>query len=164
MEQKFFYHDDIYKNEQGRFFTGMVLEHNQWLKDKYTWEKVEQPYESCQGATVCCEYSQLFYPNSSMLLCNDIVKVDEMLYDNLENGKLWRYYDAEGNEVDEEDDYVDDRPEEIYQYFLIDDSTASLLMTHTDQIVFYSELLGLYVLGVTHWGTGWDYVETEFVY
>ena len=90
--------------------------------------------------------------------------MDGNLYDNIESGELYRYYDADGNEVDADDDWENEEPIEIYQYYLIDCDTAELLKEHTNEIIFYCEMLDLYVLGVTHWGTGWDYVETDFVY
>ena len=57
---------------------------------------------------MCCEYSQIFYPDSQMLLCNEIASVDGNLYNNIENGELSRYYDADGNEVDIKQNYDDD--------------------------------------------------------
>lgn len=32
---------------------------------------------------------------------------------------------------------------------------------YTNEIVYYNETLDLYVWGVTHWGTSWDYVLTD---
>ena len=139
MANRSFYVDEIYRNENDDFYTGLALEHNEWLKDRYKFEKVADPYTTCKGKTVRCEYSQIFYPDSNMLLCNEIASVDGNLYDNIESG-------------------------ELYQYYLIDRATAERLKEHTDEIIFYCEMLDLCVLGVTHWGTGWDYVETDFVY
>lgn len=169
MESKQFYADDFYKNEEGKFYTGMYLKNNPCIKSIYTWEKIENPYETLRGKTVRCEYSQIFYPNSSILLCNAIPAVDETLYDHIENGSCWRYYDEEGNELDEEEaeEYegeVKEQGIDIFQYYLIDYATADRLMHCTDEIIFYSEELDLYVLGVTHFGTSWDYVDMEFVY
>ena len=102
MANRSFYVDEIYRNENDDFYTGLALEHNEWLKDRYKFEKVADPYTTCKGKTVRCEYSQIFYPDSQMLLCNDIASVDGNLYDNLESGELYRYYNADGNEVNAE--------------------------------------------------------------
>ena len=51
--------------------------------------------------------------------------------------------------------------EEIFQYFIISDNGAEILKNWTDEIVFYNESLDMYVWGVTHWGTSWDYVLTD---
>lgn len=51
--------------------------------------------------------------------------------------------------------------DEIFQYFIISDNGAEILKNWTNEIVFYNEELDMYVWGVTHWGTGWDYVLTD---
>lgn len=50
---------------------------------------------------------------------------------------------------------------EIFQYFIISAQGASILEEYTNEIVYYNETLDLYVWGVTHWGTSWDYVLTD---
>ena len=68
------------------------------------------------------------------------------------------YWDTiNGIEYDEENDTYTD----IYQYYIISSNGADILMEYTDEIIFYNEELDLYVWGVTHWGTGWDYVLTD---
>lgn len=62
-----------------------------------------------------------------------------------------------GDVVDEEtEDFM-----EIFQYYIIDDNGADILMRETNEIVFYSEDLDMYLWGVTHYGTSWDYVLTD---
>ena len=61
-----------------------------------------------------------------------------------------------GCEYDEEtEEYV-----EIYQYYIVDDNGARIL-ADADEIVYYNELFDMYVWGVTHYGTSWDYVLTN---
>ena len=50
--------------------------------------------------------------------------------------------------------------EEIYQYYIVDDNGARIL-EEINEIVYYNEELDMYVWGVTHWGTSWDYVLTD---
>ena len=50
---------------------------------------------------------------------------------------------------------------EIFQYYILDDNGASILQEYTNEIVFYNDQLGLYIWGVTHYGTSWDYVLTD---
>lgn len=59
-------------------------------------------------------------------------------------------------ELEEEQDSMD----EIFQYFIIDGNGAEILK-EINEIVFYNETLDMYVWGVTHWGTSWDYVLTD---
>lgn len=91
-------------------------------------------------------YSELARRVGDMVLMNNITKVDENLYDGLENGYL--YFDTD------EDDMV-----EIYQYYAITDSGADYLKRTTDEIVFYSDLLDTYFWGITHFGTPWSGVN-----
>ena len=46
--------------------------------------------------------------------------------------------------------------DEVFQWYIISD--PSFIMEHTDELVFHDEELDLYILGVTHVGTSWDYV------
>lgn len=54
-----------------------------------------------------------------------------------------------------------DRQPEIFQYFIISEQGADILKDYTNEIVFYNSNLDMYVWGVTHWGTSWDYVMTD---
>lgn len=49
--------------------------------------------------------------------------------------------------------------DEVYQYYIITENGAKVL-EEFGEIVFYNETLDMYVWGVTHLGTSWDYVLT----
>ncbi len=51
--------------------------------------------------------------------------------------------------------------EMIMTDYIISKRGYEFLKEHTDEIVFYNENLELYIWGVTHWGTSWDYVLTN---
>ena len=51
--------------------------------------------------------------------------------------------------------------EEVMSDHIISEYGYRFLAEHTDEIVFYNEKLDLYVWGVTHLGTSWDYVLTD---
>lgn len=53
-----------------------------------------------------------------------------------------------------------DQPE-IYQYYIISANGADILQEYTNDPVYYIDTLDIYVWGVTHWGTSWDYVLTD---
>ena len=72
-------------------------------------------------------------------------------YGGFENWEL-----ACGDEEGEEGEYHD-----IYQYCIITDSGYSFLERYTDEIVYYHEELDMYLWGITHFGTSWDYVLTD---
>ncbi len=50
---------------------------------------------------------------------------------------------------------------EVFQWFIISSNGAEILKDYTNEIVYYNEELDLYLWGVTHWGTTWDYVLTN---
>lgn len=50
--------------------------------------------------------------------------------------------------------------EMIFQDYIISEYGYKILEEYTDEIVFYNEKLDVYVWGVTHFGTSWDYVLT----
>lgn len=68
------------------------------------------------------------------------------------------YWDCvNGSEYDEDsDDFID-----VFQYYIISDSGYEILSDYTDEIVWYNEGLDMYVWGVTHYGTSWNYVLTD---
>lgn len=49
---------------------------------------------------------------------------------------------------------------EVFQWFIVDDWGARLLQD-INEIVYYNETLDVYIWGVTHYGTSWDYVLTN---
>lgn len=110
------------------------------------------------------------------ILCNDVTK---LFYNNIageynepeiENGS-YIYYENDDGDVISESEYYDlddeqqeqysEHQNEIYQYYIIGDGGARLLKEYTDEIVYYIPVLNIYVWGVTHYGTGWDYVLTD---
>lgn len=50
---------------------------------------------------------------------------------------------------------------EVYQYYIVSDHGARFLEERTDELVYYNEDLDMYVWGITHFGTSWDYVLTD---
>ena len=50
---------------------------------------------------------------------------------------------------------------EVYQYYIISDSGYYFLKEYTDELVYYHDGLSMYIWGVTHYGTSWDYVLTD---
>ena len=50
---------------------------------------------------------------------------------------------------------------EVYQYYIISEAGADILQEFTDEIVYYHQDLDMYVWGITHFGTSWDYVLTD---
>ena len=59
-------------------------------------------------------------------------------------------------ELEQEQDYTP----EVYQWYIVSDGGAQILEGF-GEILYYNEELDLYLWGVTHYGTRWDYVLTD---
>lgn len=65
------------------------------------------------------------------------------------------------NEQIEELESEQDEDQEVFQWFIVDDWGARLLQQETNEIVYYNETLDMYLWGVAHYGTSWNYVLTS---
>lgn len=85
--------------------------------------------------------------------CFDAVLNNDIINKTQEIG----YWDiVSGTDYDKEtDEYT-----EIFQYYIVSDNAVEILQ-EANEIVYYNEELDMYVWGVTHWGTSWDYVLTD---
>ncbi len=87
-------------------------------------------------------------------------QIEELMLDN-DN-------DEHTEELEELQDKINELEEEqensynadIYQYYIVSDNGARILK-EINEIVFYNEELDMYIWGVTHCGTSWDYVLTD---
>lgn len=120
--------------------------------------------------------------HNALVLCNNIPNIDDSVWDNFEPVNDLGYepeYDEDGNEINpkcpecgaemeqrgsnmvcSECDYGDDQVE-IYQWYITDCSKWDMeYLRDTFGLLFtYSDMLDCYILCVTHFGTGWDYVD-----
>lgn len=62
---------------------------------------------------------------------------------------------SETLEALEEEKYSD-----VFQWFIVDGNGAEIL-EEAGKIVYYNSALDMYIWGVTHYGTSWDYVLTN---
>jgi len=138
-------------------------------------ENKSKYYDTFYGHKVsdyALKYGRLDYRTLSKcfdcVLCNNIVEVDEFLFDNVINGDLETFEDEDGNEITREEaeeleeqgkktysNYID-----IFQYYIVSDNAKELLK-EANEIVLYSEKLDCYIWAITHYGTSWDYVLTD---
>lgn len=113
-------------------------------------------------------YGKYFYGNEASKYAQDhgyldystLAKAFDAVLNNDVISKTYEigYWDTiNGTDYNEEEDYYYD----IYQYYIISSNGADILQNYTDEIIFYNEELDLYVWGVTHFGTSWDYVLTD---
>ena len=99
------------------------------------------------------------------ILNNEIIKYE---VDNWEvvNGSDIKYYDCKADDYVEESeienwDDIEEKYIDIFQYYIIDNWGVEILSNYTDEIIFYNDKLDIYLWGITHYGTSWDYVLTD---
>lgn len=80
--------------------------------------------------------------------------------DIIQNTQDIGFWDVVSGELFWEDEDGDEHENEIYQNYIISERGFEILQ-EIDEIVFYNEELDMYVWGVTHCGTSWDYVLTS---
>lgn len=96
--------------------------------------------------------------HSSLILCNEIIEVDESV---LYNQRFSSFTNEDDEDCDEENEEAYER--EIFQWYLTDCSQSDVeyLEEHFGLLFTYSDKLDLYVLCVDHFGTRWSYVECD---
>ena len=97
------------------------------------------------------ENGYLDYYTLSQIVGDSILNNSIFMYAGYENWELTNGLEEDGN-----GDYL-----EVYQYYIITDSGARFLEEYTDEIVYYHQQLDMYLWGITHFGTSWDYVLTD---
>ena len=81
---------------------------------------------------------------------------DAVLNNNIFMGAGYENWELVCGEEEDEYGY-----REVYQYYIIGYSGYRFLEEYTDEIVYYNDELDMYLWGVTHFGTSWDYVLTD---
>lgn len=130
-------------------------------KSKYFYGNEISKYGLENGYVDCRTLSKAF----DGVMSNDIInKTQDIGYWELCNGSEAYYVNDDGEYITYEE-YEEFGGEEIYhdvfQCYIISKFGAEILERYTDEIVYYNEELDMYVWGVTHCGTSWDYVLTD---
>jgi hypothetical protein len=97
------------------------------------------------------ENGYLDYRTLSKIVGDSVLNNNIYEYAGYENWEL-----TNGLEENEDGDYY-----EVYQYYIITESGYRFLEDFTDELVYYHEELDMYLWGITHFGTSWDYVLTD---
>ena len=88
-------------------------------------------------------------------------RLSELSDEGKEDTEEYAALEEERQEIESDIECLEDeRYYDFYQYFIVDGNGASIL-EEAGETVWYNEYLDLYVWGVTHWGTSWDYVLTN---
>jgi hypothetical protein len=110
------------------------------------------------------------------VLMNNISEIDPSVYENWQGkSPISEQCDIEDNDKDEKMPYYCNTHDvatneafeceeyegetEVYQWFAINQNDAEFLQEH-NQYITYSDMLDTYFWAITHFGTGWDYVDS----
>ena len=116
-------------------------------------EEIEELQERVEGIVEQIE-GDYFFPQTNEIVRGLYKYAGIPKYENLEK---------ERGEIEEQIDdleYEQDELPEVFQWYIVSDSGAKIL-EEINEIVYYNEELDMYLWGVTHWGTSWDYVLTD---
>lgn len=99
---------------------------------------------------------------------DEIDELKSLLEDDESDKKAAVKLEQIENEIDEINEKIEeleneqDDDSEVFQWFIVDDWGARLLQD-INEIVYYNETLDMYLWGVKHYWTSWDYVLTSIV-
>lgn len=110
--------------------------------------------------------------------CDNLILNNYILEELQKNGFYFENYcgsecyytDENGDEITENEYYKREEAGEevsqnyidIYQYYIIDHDGAERLGDYTEELVLYNEDLDIYILCVSHWGTSWGSVPSNW--
>lgn len=93
--------------------------------------------------------------------------ISEKMETETDAGKLQELQrDFDGTEIeknnleDEKEGLETEEPGEVYQWYIVDENGARIC-EEFNEILYFNEKLDIYLWGVTHYGTSWDYVLTN---
>lgn len=136
----------------------------------------------CGDMVLCNDITKLFYstidgeynePQQINGYINNSEEIEELqeklddlllLYREVDDPTTEKEIENQIDQLQEEIDELQaeqDNQHEIFQYYIISDNLAQILQELTNEIIYYIPFLDVYVWGITHYGTSWDYVLTD---
>ena len=95
---------------------------------------------------------------------NNISDTEEKMEELDEKSNDYKVLESEIDEIQSRIDELQnqqDYPPEVFQWYIVDGNGADIIKEYTDDPLYYNEALDMYLWGVTHYGTSWDYVITD---
>lgn len=121
-------------------------------------KQLERQIKMYDGKVFGIEVSEYGLKNGYL----DYYTLSRIVGEGVLNNRIFRYVGYENWELvngEEENEYGEYL--EVYQYYIIPGRGYTFLKDYTDELVYYNEELGLYLWGITHFGTSWGYVLTD---
>lgn len=106
-------------------------------------------------------YRELARRVGDCVLNNNIMNTGDFDFELVGGKDDYCYKHETEEECEKDSENCEYESKDVYQNYIITPSGADYLIKNTDEIVYYSEKLDLYLWGITHFGTSWDGVFTE---
>lgn len=113
--------------------------------------------------TETISYSELARRVGDCILNNEIHSQlgGEYEFELFNGSDSYCYVHETKEECEKDDSKCDYESTDVYQEYIITQSGAEYLQEYTDEIVYYCDKLGIYLWGITHFGTSWTHVHTR---
>lgn len=155
--------DLTYYYHQGKRYTEEEFEEKKNELQEYI-DNIEEDNENkieelIEKIKKCTDYEDGILDDELYALQDRQTKLQKELNSLLKNNSI-EGLKKQLEELEELEDLASSE-DEVYQWYIISDNGASILKDWTNEIVYYNDELDLYLWGVTHYGTSWDYVLTD---
>ena len=155
--------DLTYYYHQGKRYTEEEFEEKKNELQEYI-DNIEEDNENkieelIEKIKKCTDYEDGILDDELYALQDRQTKLQKELNSLLKNNSI-EGLKKQLKELEELEDLASSE-DEVYQWYIISDNGASILKDWTNEIVYYNDELDLYLWGVTHYGTSWDYVLTD---
>lgn len=155
--------DLTYYYHQGKRYTEEEFEEKKNELQEYI-DNIEEDNENkieelIEKIKKCTDYEDGILDDELYALQDRQTKLQKELNSLLKNNSI-EGLKKQLEELEELEDLASSE-DEVYQWYIISNNGASILKDWTNEIVYYNDELDLYLWGVTHYGTSWDYVLTD---
>lgn len=106
-----------------------------------------------------CEVCEWEQENGFIDNSEEIEYLEKWLEDLEDDSEEYTAIQEKIEELEEEQE--DSYNQEIFQYYIVSHQGAEMIKQYTDDPLFYNSALDMYVWGITHFGTSWNYVLTD---
>ena len=165
------------KYVNGNYFYGNEISDYGKKNGRVDYRTLAKAFDAVYTGDIINRTSEFFgeweLENGDYYMCYDTdgeeyteAEADELIYELQDKlDELEEDEEANADEIAELERRIeklqDSHYQEVFQWFIISDNGAEILKEWTEEIVFYNAELDMYVWGVTHYGTSWDYVLTD---
>lgn len=149
--------DAVLNNEIINVFPEYWEKENGWIDNSDEIDEIREEIEALEEKRDTLEEEQENFCGVCTADCNGYCEYEriQQKIENLENEIQEKEKEIERLEEEQYNDA------EIFQWYIVSDYGASILKDYTNETLYYNEKLDMYLWGIDHYGTAWDYVLTD---